>query len=656
MKTFKANKKTYYKIPGFITKSSLVVLATVLVACAGNEESAKKDTDSISLNKPVIQIEVKQKTRNDDVSIDEVIVSGERRKNEYDRLRKEVTDKKMPSKTEETELLSDLAAPVSQPPPPNLRRLQSVNASVAPVEMSSAQVSKNIQVLSNSGFNVGNLPQGNVQQGQVVDGNNYLPDGQDNYADVEESAIKRVSEDPVSTFSVDVDTGSYTNVRRMLNDGYLPPAESVRVEEFINYFDYNYQVPRSSKDPFSVTTELSQTPWNANSMLLKVGLKAYEVDASERPAANLVFLLDVSGSMNSADKLPLLIKSFHKLTQNLNADDSVSIVVYAGASGVVLEPTSGDNHRLILSALNRLRAGGSTNGAAGINLAYELAEEAFIEDGINRIILATDGDFNVGTSGVEALKRLVEDKRENGISLTTLGFGKGNYNDHLMEQIADIGNGNNSYIDSVQEAEKVLVTEMSSTLLTVAKDVKIQIEFNPSQVSEYRLIGYENRALKREDFNNDKVDAGEIGAGHTVTAIYEVFAKDSKAKNIDELRYGKTLFRSSKNKELAHVKLRFKYPDADKSTLREFTVKTSDLKSFENMSQDFKFATAVSAFGQKLKRTKYLGDYSFAQIADLADENAGSDEHGYRSEFIGLVEKADALMQGDSGHLLSESD
>ena len=460
----------------------------------------------------------------------------------------------------------------------------------------------------------------------------------------------------MSTFSVDVDTGSYTNVRRMLNDGYLPPAESVRVEEFINYFNYDYQVPRSSKDPFSVTTELSQTPWNANSMLLKVGLKAYEVDASERPAANLVFLLDVSGSMNSADKLPLLKKSFHKLTKNLNADDSVSIVVYAGASGVVLEPTSGDNHRLILSALNRLRAGGSTNGAAGINLAYELAEEAFIKDGINRIILATDGDFNVGTNGVEALKRLVEDKRENGISLTTLGFGKGNYNDHLMEQIADIGNGNSSYIDSVQEAEKVLVTEMSSTLLTVAKDVKIQIEFNPAQVSEYRLIGYENRALKREDFNNDKVDAGEIGAGHTVTAIYEVFAKDSKSQNIDPLRYGKTLLRSSKNKELAHVKLRFKYPESDKSTLREFTVKTNDMRSFKDMSQDFKFATAVSAFGQKLKRTKYLGDYSFAQIADLADDNAGKDKFGYRSEFVGLVEMADALMQGDSDHLLSDSD
>ena len=635
MKTFKSHQISNYKIPGFITKSSLIVLATVLVACAGQEEAAKKDSDTIQLNEPVLHVEVKEGFRREDIAIEEVIASAEKRKNAA-QVARDKYEASSQIRVAEAEAVSDMPL---------------MKHSAPAIAVKSAPVHHNYQGIQNSGFSVGV-----IQQGQVTDGNNYLPEGQDNYADVEENAIKRVSEDPVSTFSVDVDTGSYTNVRRMLNDGYLPPAESVRVEEFINYFNYDYQVPRSSKDPFSVTTELSQTPWNANSMLLKVGLKAYEVDASERPAANLVFLLDVSGSMNSADKLPLLKKSFHKLTKNLNADDSVSIVVYAGASGVVLEPTSGDNHRLILSALNRLRAGGSTNGAAGINLAYELAEEAFIKDGINRIILATDGDFNVGTNGVEALKRLVEDKRENGISLTTLGFGKGNYNDHLMEQIADIGNGNSSYIDSVQEAEKVLVTEMSSTLLTVAKDVKIQIEFNPAQVSEYRLIGYENRALKREDFNNDKVDAGEIGAGHTVTAIYEVFAKDSKSQNIDPLRYGKTLLRSSKNKELAHVKLRFKYPESDKSTLREFTVKTNDMRSFKDMSQDFKFATAVSAFGQKLKRTKYLGDYSFAQIADLADDNAGKDKFGYRSEFVGLVEMADALMQGDSDHLLSDSD
>ena len=634
---------SYNFIKNLAVRSSVIVLASVLVACAAQDDNKKLDTDTNRLNEPVLQVEVKERIRQEDVSLEEIISSAEKR-NSASSTRKDKSIKREQIVVTEREAYSDMAMPM-KPPQVNI---SSVNASA--VVARGAPVNKYISSASNSGIAVGN-----IQQGQVSDGNNYLPEKHDNYAEVEESAIKRVSEDPVSTFSVDVDTGSYTNVRRMLNDGYLPPAKSVRVEEFINYFDYDYQVPRSTKDPFSVTTELSQTPWNANSMLLKIGLKAYEIDASERPAANLVFLLDVSGSMNAADKLPLLKKSFHKLTQNLNAEDSVSIVVYAGASGVVLEPTSGDNHRLILSALNRLRAGGSTNGAAGINLAYQLAEDAFIEDGINRIILATDGDFNVGTNGVEALKRLIEDKRDNGISLTTLGFGKGNYNDHLMEQIADVGNGNNAYIDSVQEAEKVLVTEMSSTLLTVAKDVKIQVEFNPSQVSEYRLIGYENRALKREDFNNDKVDAGEIGAGHTVTAIYEVFAKDSNASNIDPLRYGKSLIRSSNNKELAHVKLRFKYPNADKSTLKEVTVKSKDQRRFKDMSQDFKFATAVSAFGQKLKRTKYLGDYSFAQIADLADDNSGKDEHGYRSEFVGLVEMADALMQGESQHLSSDS-
>jgi len=489
----------------------------------------------------------------------------------------------------------------------------------------------------------------------------YLPENTENYAELEESAIKRVDENPVSTFSVDVDTGSYTNVRRMLNNGYLPPENAVRVEEFINYFDYDYKTPRNTKDPFLVNTELSQTPWNKNSKLLRVGLKAYQIDADKRPAANLVFLLDVSGSMNSQNKLPLLKKSFRMLTKNLNADDRVSIVVYAGASGVVLEPTPGNERRDILTALSRLQAGGSTNGAAGINLAYQLAEEAFIEDGINRILIATDGDFNVGTSGVESLKRLIEDKREKGISFTTLGFGSGNYNDHLMEQLADVGNGNHAYIDSVKEAEKVLVTEMNSTLLTVAKDVKIQVEFNPKTVSEYRLIGYENRALKREDFNNDKVDAGEIGAGHSVTALYEVFPSNASA-TIDPLRYGKNanmirseIIEDSKHleKELAFVKLRFKYPDAEKSTLREFPVQTKQEVSFKRASQEFKFAVAVSAFGQKLKRTKYLNNYTFENIVALADKNKGKDHFGYREEFIELVEIADGLMANDE-HLMSD--
>jgi Ca-activated chloride channel family protein len=487
------------------------------------------------------------------------------------------------------------------------------------------------------------------------DADAYLPNNTEKYAQVDESSIKQVSESPVSTFSIDVDTGSYTNVRRMLNQGYLPPAEAVRVEEFINYFDYNYAIPKRSSEPFRVNTELSQTPWNPVSKLLKVGLRAYDVDYKKRPSANLVFLMDVSGSMNSADKLPLLKKSFRMLSKNLTSNDSVSIVVYAGASGVVLEPTSGDNKRQILSALSRLRAGGSTNGAAGIELAYQMAEEAYIEDGINRIILATDGDFNVGTSNVAALKRLVENKRKSGISLTTLGFGSGNYNDHLMEQIADIGNGNNAYIDSVKEAEKVLVTEMSSTLLTVAKDVKIQVEFNPMNVAEYRLIGYENRALQREDFNNDKVDAGEIGAGHTVTALYEIFPVNSNSAKVDSLRYSNERVSSiKKNNEIAFVKLRFKYPDAEKSHLLNYVVKTRDERKFSRTSSDFKFATAVSAFGQKLKRSEYIGDYSFDEIYSLAEENIKRDKYGYRSELVELVAIASELTGDDPEHYISQ--
>ncbi|NNC96657.1 MAG: VWA domain-containing protein [Gammaproteobacteria bacterium] len=500
---------------------------------------------------------------------------------------------------------------------------------------------------------------------QVVNSNDpYLPVNNEKYASLEENSVKSVADDPVSTFSVDVDTGSYTNVRRMLQQGYLPQPDAVRVEEFINYFDYSYAAPKSTKDPFSVTTELAPTPWNANSSLLKIGLQAYEVDASERPSANLVFLMDVSGSMNSPDKLPLLKKSFRMLTKHLNEDDSVSIVVYAGASGVVLEPTNGDNKREILAAMSRLRAGGSTNGVAGIQLAYQMAEQAYIDGGINRIILATDGDFNVGTSNVEALKRLIEDKRKTGISLTTLGFGTGNYNDQLMEQIADVGNGNNAYIDSVQEAEKVLVTEMSSTLLTVAKDVKIQIEFNPMQVSEYRLIGYENRALKREDFNNDTVDAGEIGAGHNVTAIYEIFPSEQQSRAIDPLRYGKQQSNNHSSKiqapmsyrnEIAYVKLRFKYPDADKSQLRKFVVKKSDERRLRSTSPEFRFAAAVSAFGQKLKRSQYIKDFGYEDIYELAQSGAQNDEHGYRHEFVGLVELAAELSGENGDHLLSET-
>ncbi len=387
----------------------------------------------------------------------------------------------------------------------------------------------------------------------------------ENYAHFEDNRLKRVSEQPVSTFSIDVDTGAYSNARHILNAGGLPVKDSVSVEEFINYFSYDYPTPKNRNRPFNVVTELGPNPWNPDTQLLHIGIKGYEVPKSEIPATNLVFLVDVSGSMRSDDKLGLLKTSLTMLTKQLRRQDRISIVVYAGASGVVLEPVSGNRKGEIIVALDSLSAGGSTNGGAGIRLAYAMAKQAFVEDGINRVLLATDGDFNVGTTNFEALKNLVEEKRKTGVSLTTLGFGSGNYNDHLMEQLADAGNGNYAYIDTLNEARKVLVEQMSATLQTIAKDVKIQIEFNPDVVAEYRLIGYENRILAREDFNNDQVDAGEIGAGHTVTAVYEIALAGSSGQRVDPLRY-QTEDRADKAtaSELAFLRLRYKAPNGDR--------------------------------------------------------------------------------------------
>jgi Ca-activated chloride channel family protein len=471
----------------------------------------------------------------------------------------------------------------------------------------------------------------------------------ENYGHLARNAIHLVSETPVSTFSIDVDSGSYTNVRRMLNDGYLPPQDAVRVEELINYFSYDYAVPQDAKVPFSINTEVTTTPWNPDTHLLQIGLKGFEVENADRPSANLVFLIDVSGSMQDRDKLPLLKNAFRLLTNQLGARDSISIVVYAGATGIVLEPTQGDQKAKILSALDQLRAGGRTNGAAGISLAYQMAEQGFIDDGINRVILATDGDFNVGTVNFEALINMVEERRKKGISLTTLGFGSGNYNDHLMEQLADEGNGNYAYIDGLNEARKVLVEELTSTLQTIAKDVKIQIEFNPDVVAEYRLIGYENRMLRREDFNNDRVDAGEIGAGHTVTALYEISLVDSKAQRVDPLRYGskgtqKTEPRQNKlDNELAFIRLRYKQPDGDVSTLIERTMDRREIVDLDNASAELRFAGAVAAFGQQLRGGEYLVDFDYSDIRELAASSRADDPFGYRGEFISLVNLADSL-------------
>ena len=482
-------------------------------------------------------------------------------------------------------------------------------------------------------------------------GPGFIPElDRENYAKISENGVYRVEETPVSTFSIDVDTGSYSNMRRMINQGRLPPGDAIRVEELINYFSYLYPVPETSTQPFSVTTEMAPAPWNQERQLLRIGLKGYELDKTQIKAANLVFLLDVSGSMNQANKLPLLVKSLKMLTRQLNENDTISIVVYAGASGVVLENAKGNETAKIAMALDKLRAGGSTHGSAGIEQAYQLAQQYFIEGGVNRVILATDGDFNVGTVNIETLKDLIARKRKDGIGLTTLGFGSGNYNDMLMEQLADVGNGNYAYIDTLNEARKVLVDEINSTLQTIAKDVKIQLEFNPEFVAEYRLIGYENRLLKREDFNNDKIDAGEIGAGHTVTALYELTMAGSKAQRIDALRYQQDKNTPVKVKtpvgtdELAYLRLRYKAPDGDASQLIEHAITfATATKALSQASDDFRFAGAVAAFGQLLKGGHFTENYGYNDVITLVNDAKGKDAFGYRGEFLQLVRTTQAL-------------
>ncbi|MDQ6958213.1 MAG: VWA domain-containing protein [Mariprofundaceae bacterium] len=471
------------------------------------------------------------------------------------------------------------------------------------------------------------------------------PLDRENYAHVDTSPVKLVNEHPVSTFSIDVDTGAYANVRRFLNQGRIPPKDAVRIEEMINYFSYHYPAPENTKQPFRVIMELAPTPWNPKTRLLHIGIQGYKLQRNELPPANLVFLLDVSGSMQSPNKLGLLKSALKLLAGQMGKKDRISIVVYAGASGVVLEPTSGNLHARITAALDALQAGGSTNGAAGIRLAYSLAEQAFIRNGINRVILATDGDFNVGTVNFDALVDLIEQKRKSGISLTTLGFGTGNYNDRLMEQLADAGNGNYAYIDTINEARKVLVDEISSTLNTIAKDVKIQIEFNPEMVSEYRLIGYENRMLKREDFNNDKIDAGEIGAGHSVTALYEITLAGSQGR-INPLRYGGGQQEKAERhgNEIAFLRLRYKNPDSDHSKLVEIPLSQNMLQHrLANTSGSFRFAAAVAAFGDLLRGGKYSEEFTYHDVLELARSSRGKDVFGYRGEFLNMVRTAEVL-------------
>lgn len=470
------------------------------------------------------------------------------------------------------------------------------------------------------------------------------PVGREDYAHIDENDFTSPLSEPLSTFSIDVDKAAYANTRRYLNSGSLPPAGAVRIEELINYFLYDYRQPFSSQ-PFAFHTEASSCPWNSDHQLVHIGLKGRVIDRSEMPASNLVFLIDVSGSMNNANKLPLLKKAFNMLVDNLNGEDRVAIVVYAGAAGVVLPSTPASQKSTIMNALNQLSAGGSTAGGAGIQLAYQIARNHMIKGGNNRVILATDGDFNVGPSSESALIELIESKRKEGVFLSVLGFGTGNYQDRRMEQIADHGNGNYAYIDNLQEAQKVLVQEMGGTLHAIAKDVKIQIEFNPTYVKAYRLIGYENRALAAQDFNDDTKDAGELGAGHTVTALYEIVphSANTPVAGIDPLKYQQlTPSNLSTGAELMTLKFRYKEPDGDESKLLTEVVKTTD-KTLSATSDNFRFAASVAAFGMLLRGSRYSGDADYDMVYDMASKARGRDENGYRKEFLQLVQRAKAI-------------
>ena len=477
-----------------------------------------------------------------------------------------------------------------------------------------------------------------------------MPPAGDRIGAFDSNPVHQAAEQPVSTFSVDVDTASYAYVRRLLKEGVLPQPDTVRVEEMVNYFPYAWKGPETAKTPFNADVTVMPAPWNGEHKLMHVAIKGYDLPQAHKPRANLVFLIDVSGSMDEPDKLPLLRSAFRLLVSRLDAGDTVSIVTYAGEAGTVLEPTRVADKQKILAAIDRLQPGGSTAGEAGIREAYRLARRSFMEGGVNRVMLATDGDFNVGQADDDDLRRLIEGERKGGIFLSVLGFGRGNLNDAMMQALAQNGNGTAAYIDTLAEAEKALVQESASTLFPIAKDVKIQVEFNPRKVSEYRLIGYETRALKREDFNNDRVDAGEIGSGHSVTAIYEITPKGA-ARQVDPLRYGEA---STDNggvanaDEYAFVKIRYKLPDQDVSALVTRPVTAADeVASFSEAGEDQRFSVAVAAFGQKLRHEDQLAGFGFERILQMASASRGADPFGYRSEFLSLVRLAEALSARD---------
>jgi Ca-activated chloride channel family protein len=476
----------------------------------------------------------------------------------------------------------------------------------------------------------------------------------DQYARINENPfVKAVGGDAVSTFSIDVDTASYANVRQFLMDmRQLPPPDAVRIEELVNYFDYDYAGPNSDDEaPFAAHVEVAGCPWAPEHRLVRIGIKGREIERDKRPPSNLVFLVDVSGSMDEPNKLPLVVDGLRQLTHELGENDRVAIVVYASSEGLALESTRGDNQQAILAALDRLRAGGSTAGGAGIQLAYQIAEDHFIPGGTNRVVLCTDGDFNVGVTSTAELERLVTQKaKDTRVFLSVLGYGRGNLNDAMMQTIADRGNGNHHYVDNRREARKVLVEEMTGTLVTIAKDVKIQVEFNPAQVAGYRLVGYENRLLRTEDFNDDRKDAGEIGAGHTVTSLYEVIpaGKRVDVTAVDELKYQPTKkspveTETNTSHELLTLKMRYKQPESDVSRKLEWPV-ADDGKAFGAASDEFRFAAAVAGFGMLLRNSEYRGDASYDAVAEIGQSSLGQDAHGYRAEFIDLVRRAKELQ------------
>lgn len=473
-----------------------------------------------------------------------------------------------------------------------------------------------------------------------------VAESRERYQDLTENTVKKTSEDAVSTLSIDVDTGSYANMRRFLNDGRLPPKNAIRIEELLNYFKYDFKKPsKSSRHPFAISTELTASPWNKHNQILRVGVKAVDVNASEQPPANLVFLVDVSGSMRSKDKLDLAKSSLKLLTKNLRKQDTVSMVVYAGRTQVELPATAGDETETILSAIDRLTAGGSTHGEAALKLAYNEAAKNYKKQGINRILLMTDGDFNVGISSTKDIINMVEQQRKRGISLSTLGFGSGNYNEHMMEQIANKGNGNYSYIDSLTEAQKVFGEEMAETFNTVAKDVKLQLEFNPAVVKEWRLIGYENRVLQEQDFDNDKVDAAEIGAGKSVVALYEITPVGKKGLYADRrypINQNTAKKPTGKSSELGYLKVRYKQPKGSKSTLFSLPI-SKHAKAASRTSDDMQFAMSVAGFGQILKNSNYRGTFTYDDVVTLANKGKGRDKGGYRAGFVKLVKLAKGL-------------